>query len=92
MFAQKRLTRNEAHERAIASKLKEGAERRARLDRVSFAIAAVLEAELDLHRVLASVHSTDADVARAERAVRDLAFRAELVQRQGLDLTLDPME
>lgn len=81
--------RTEAHGRSITAKLRECAERRARLERVSQAIAEVVEAEVALHAVLASAHSTDVDVAMAERAVRDLAFRAELVQRQGLRLEDD---
>lgn len=87
----RRETRTEAHERSVTAKLRECAERRARLERVSDAIAEILEAEVALHAVLESAHSTDADVARAERAVRDLAFRAELVQRQGLRLDDDEL-
>jgi len=85
----RRETRTVAHERSVTAKLRECAERRARLERVSAAIAEVLEAEVALHAVLASAHSTDVDVVVAERAVRDLAFRAELVQRQGLRLEDD---
>lgn len=83
-----RPTRTEAHERSVSSKIRDCAERRARLERVSQAIAEVVEAEVALHAALESVHSSDGDIARAERAVRDSAYRAELVQRQGLSIEI----
>lgn len=83
-----RPTRTEAHDRSVASKIRDCAERRARLERLALAIADVLEGEANLHAALESVHSSDGDIARAERAVRDLAFAAEMVQRQGLSIEI----
>lgn len=85
---QHRPTRTGAHERSVSSKIRDCAERRARLERVSQAIAEVVEAEVALRALLESVHSSDGDIACAERAARDSAFAAELVQRQGLSIEI----